>query len=172
MKRWIAGLGVCAFLSAPAIVLAGEKLFFFDEADWETFSTMAEREDVILIQEYRKGLRAWVKNDFETAAKIFLTLAGAGVAEAQYFLAGLYVNGEGVAKDFEEAMLWYERAAITGLPAAQTDLAFGYSLMNKEQASDDYEKGLSWMQKAAQPGNPKAYYGLGRIYDLDRKSVV
>ena len=39
--------------------------------------------------------------------------------EAQYNLGVMYANGEGVAKDDEESVKWYRKAAEQGLAAAK-----------------------------------------------------
>ena len=50
-----------------------------------------------------------------------------GLAIAQDHLGWMYANGEGVRKDFKEAMRWYRMAAEQGDTYAQNRLGFMYS---------------------------------------------
>jgi TPR repeat protein len=47
-----------------------------------------------------------------------------GLAEAQFFLGAMYVDGRGVARDLEEAIKSYEKAAAQGLPQAEDSLSY------------------------------------------------
>ena len=46
-----------------------------------------------------------------------------GRAVSQYILAGRLHEGKGVAKDFEQAVVWYRKAAEQGHAEAQFELA-------------------------------------------------
>ena len=46
-------------------------------------------------------------------------LAERGVATAQHSLGFMYVNGQGVPRNFELAVAWYRMAASSGLEQAQ-----------------------------------------------------
>jgi TPR repeat protein len=46
-------------------------------------------------------------------------LADSGNVQAQYKLGYLYEAGEGIEADLDKALHWYERAASTGLRAAE-----------------------------------------------------
>jgi TPR repeat protein len=50
-------------------------------------------------------------SDYETAARMFRTVAKQGDAWAQYNLGVMYDDGEGVPHDFGKAMKWYRMAA-------------------------------------------------------------
>jgi hypothetical protein len=53
-------------------------------------------------------------------------LAELGEADAQYYLGGMYHNGEGVNQDYKTAVKWYRLAADQGLAKAQDNLGFMY----------------------------------------------
>ncbi len=57
--------------------------------------------------------------DFAKAATWLKLAAQQNEAEAQYFLARLFLDGNGVEKDRAEAMLWFYRAAAQGQVPAQ-----------------------------------------------------
>ena len=49
-----------------------------------------------------------------------------GDADAQFNLSFMYLNGEGVPQDYEEAIRWFRAAAEQGLAPAQFYLGFMY----------------------------------------------
>ena len=49
-----------------------------------------------------------------------------GDISAQYNLGGMYRKGQGVTKDFREALTWYRKAAEQGLADAQYSLGWMY----------------------------------------------
>src|SRR5229473_6088037 len=53
--------------------------------------------------------------------------AEAGDADSEYRLGLCYYNGEGVAKDFSEAVKWYRKAAEQGFAKAQGYLGRCYA---------------------------------------------
>jgi TPR repeat protein len=58
-----------------------------------------------------------------TEAKAMLTTAAKqGNAWAQYGLGRVFFNGEGVAKDYTEAMRWFQQAADKDMPMHTTTL--------------------------------------------------
>ena len=59
-----------------------------------------------------------LKNDLDTLRKH----AEEGDPEAQYDLAGLYYNADGVEKDYDEAAKWLHKAAEQGHSRAQCNL--------------------------------------------------
>ncbi|MFM2366475.1 MAG: hypothetical protein RIR95_1083, partial [Pseudomonadota bacterium] len=60
------------------------------------------------------GLAAARAGDYETALREWRPLADQGHADAQAFLGAMYINGDGVARDPEEAARWYRLAADQG----------------------------------------------------------
>ena len=51
-----------------------------------------------------------------------IKLAEQGYANAQYNLGVCYYNGEGVERDYEQAVYWYEKTAEQGQEFAQYNL--------------------------------------------------
>ena len=72
--------------------------------------------------DFADGLAAYDGGDYEAALLEWRALARAGDLEAQVALAGLYMNGEGVAPDMAAAIRWYRRAGEAGHPVAQLNL--------------------------------------------------
>jgi TPR repeat protein len=75
-----------------------------------------------------RGVEAYKSGEFESALAELRPLAEEGNRRAQYFLAEMYLNGNGVPQEFAQAKLWYEKAAKTGLPEAQAALGGLYLL--------------------------------------------
>ena len=75
-----------------------------------------------------RGIEEYKSGEFESALAELRPLAEEGNRRAQYLLAEMYLNGNGVSQEFGEAKLWYEKAAKRGLPEAQAALSGLYLL--------------------------------------------
>jgi TPR repeat protein len=85
-----------------------------------------------------------------------------GNAEAQFNLGICYANGEGVAKDWDEAVKWWRKAAEQGDADAQKNL--GNSYYQGEGVAKDAVEAVKWYRKAAEQGNADAQKNLGNSY--------
>jgi len=83
-------------------------------------------------------------------------------ADAQCNLGVCYSNGDGVAKDAEQAVSWYRRAAEAGHADAQFNLGVCYS--DGDGVAKDAEQAVSWYRRAAEAGNADAQFNLGVCY--------
>ena len=81
---------------------------------------------------------------------------------AQYNLALVYENGQGVEQDHEEAVLWFRNAADQGFALAQFKLANIYS--NGQGVSQDLAQGVAWYRRAADQGHAESMHCLGVLY--------
>lgn len=93
-------------------------------------------------------------------AKIFaknLEKAQAGDAKAQKSVAYAYENGEVVAKDIQEAVKWYRKAAEQGNTSAQASLMEIYA-MDGELANEKPEECYYWAQKLYHNPNATDFY--------------
>ena len=73
-----------------------------------------------------------------------------------------YYNGDGVEKDYEKAVEYYEKAAELENAAAQNNLGLCYE--NGHGVLQDYKEAVKWYRKAAEQGNTVAQYNLGHCY--------
>ncbi|ACE05769.1 hypothetical protein Aasi_0340 [Candidatus Amoebophilus asiaticus 5a2] len=80
-------------------------------------------------------------------------------ADAQFKLGVMYHNGEGVAKDDNQAIKWFQKAAEQGNADAQFNLGVMY-----EKVEGNYKKAIKWFQKAAEQGHADAQFKLGVMY--------
>jgi uncharacterized protein len=93
-----------------------------------------------------------------SAAGWFFRAAEQGHAEAQFNLALLYLNGEGVDQDATKALEWFTRSAEQGNTDAQNNLGVIYSA--GEGVEQDIEEATKWFEKAAAQGNEEAKENL------------
>jgi len=99
---------------------------------------------------------------YSTALAKILPAARAGDPMGQYLLVSLYLNGNGVSKDTDEALKWLVKSADQGYARAQSDLGAFY-LMGRH-VTRDTERGAELLLKAARQGEPGAFYDLGVMY--------
>lgn len=85
-----------------------------------------------------------------------------GNAEAQYRLALMYGNGDGVPADLEQSLEWLGRAADQGLPDALLTLGTLYA--NGHGVSPDEAAARSWFIRAAEAGSAKAQFIAATMY--------
>ena len=72
--------------------------------------------------DYEAGVKAYYRQDYETALREFKTVAAAGDKNAQYNVGLMYLKGQGVSENPEEASRWFHRAAVQGQVDAQSFL--------------------------------------------------
>ncbi|HEY6072038.1 MAG TPA: tetratricopeptide repeat protein [Anaerolineales bacterium] len=90
---------------------------------------------------------AYNKGDYQTAYRIFKSLAERGDAGAQFSLGNMHMMGQGVPKDNAEALKWYRKAADQDHTGAQLNLGFIY-LMD-QVIPRDYVLAYMWLNIAA-----------------------
>ena len=88
--------------------------------------------------------------------------AEAGDAVAQGRLGYFYYYGEGVAKDYKEAVKWWTKSAEQGVEEAQYNLGVCYD--KGRGVEKDMNKAVKWYTKSAEQGNANAQCNLGICY--------
>jgi TPR repeat protein len=108
--------------------------------------------------------RAYYKSgDLYSAARLYRQAADQGVGGAEIGLAYLYLNGQGVPKDYAQALLWYRKAADQGWSGAQYGVGLIYA--NGWSVPQDYAQAAAWYSKAAAQGFSDAQNNLGSLYE-------
>ena len=64
--------------------------------------------------DFNKGAEAFNNGDYATALEEWTPLAEQGYPKAQFNLAYMYKNGQGVLQDYQTAAKWYTLAAEQG----------------------------------------------------------
>jgi murein DD-endopeptidase MepM/ murein hydrolase activator NlpD len=105
---------------------------------------------------------AYDNGQFGEARRIWVPLAEAGDAEAQFRLGLLFDLGQGVRKDLATAYMWYRRAAEAGLAQAQFNVAVmqDSGLVGPRNTVE----AARWYRKAAVQGHHRAQYNLAQLY--------
>ena len=110
---------------------------------------------------FEDAVAAHDRGDFSTAYRLFRSLAEQGDAKAQYNLAIMYDEGEGVALDDAEAVRWYTKAAEQGHAKAQYNLALMYE--NGEGVRHNVVAAHMWFSLALARGFDRAEPALERL---------
>lgn len=113
-------------------------------------------------QDFEKGKAAWARLDYAAALREWRPLAEQGHANAQFQLALMYGQGQGVAKDFEQAAKWLRKAAEQGLASAQSLLGLLYA--EGQGVPKNFAKSAKWYGKAAEQNDADAQFRLGLMY--------
>lgn len=98
-----------------------------------------------------------------TPASLCRKAAEQGHAEAQFSLANMYSDGDGVSQHYATAAKWYRKAADQGHAKAQLNLAVMYG--EGQGVKQDFAKAVQWCRKAAAQGSAAAHFNLGYLYD-------
>jgi hypothetical protein len=113
-------------------------------------------------QDLQKGLDAHHSGDYATALREWRPLAEQGDAWAQYNLAVMYAEGEGVLEDYAEAVRLYRLAAEQGDAWAQFNLGLMY--YNGHGVPKDDAEAVRLYRLAAEQGHAGAQSNLGVMY--------
>lgn len=102
--------------------------------------------------DFNAGEAAYTAGDFEGAARHFSALAEQGHVLAQYNLALLYEEGQGIERDYGKAREWYRRAAAQGNVDAR--YALGQMHLKGLGAPQDLVQAHLWFDLAGRPPHP------------------
>jgi len=116
----------------------------------------------VCADEIDDGLSAYRNGNYSVALQKFGKAAVQGKAVAQYNLATMYANGNGVVQDFVEAVRWYELAADQGNAAAQSNFAHAYHI--GKGMPQDLAEAVRWYKLAAAQGEGQAQLNLAYMY--------
>lgn len=106
-----------------------------------------------------RGRQLIEAGSYEQAFYELLPLAEAQDPAAQYLVGGLYLMGQGVPQDPDEARKWMIRAAHNG--HAEAAMALAQMAAKGFGSKPDTQQSLFWYRKAAEQGVDRAQYVLG-----------
>ncbi|MEG3085766.1 SPOR domain-containing protein [Sphingomonas sp. PB4P5] len=109
------------------------------------------------LADVKAGVDAWGRGDYRKAVDEWRPAANAGDAQAQFNLGQAYKLGRGVPVDMKMAEGWYRKAALQGLPQAETN--YGLALFDQGKRAD----ALPWLEKSTARGEPRAQLVLGTM---------
>ncbi|MCX5831033.1 MAG: tetratricopeptide repeat protein [Deltaproteobacteria bacterium] len=90
-------------------------------------------------------------------------LAEQGDAASQFNVGLIYYSGQGVSRDYLEALNWFSKAALQGHTIAQYNI--GYMYEKGEGTPQDYVEAAKCYRQAAERGYQLAQYNLGYMYE-------
>ncbi|MFT3808950.1 MAG: tetratricopeptide repeat protein [Micropepsaceae bacterium] len=116
-----------------------------------------------------KAYEAFLNGRYEEAIAIWLPLANAGDAAAQFNMGVMYANGLGVDRDMGVAMDWWEAAARQLHVRAAHNLALAMLAGEPHDGDRDGEPPdttaiLRYLKIGADAGYPNSEYTLGKLY--------
>lgn len=106
----------------------------------------------------------WDKSKYENALAIIAPLAMKGIAEAQFRMGWMYIQGDAVEKSLEDAALWFEKAAKQGHADAGHEIATAYRQGDGVVA--DYDKAKYWFEEAGKNGRYDSRYNLKNLEEF------
>jgi len=114
-----------------------------------------------------------VATDASKALEWYMKAADQGDAYSQYASSVFLLSGKApIVQDHAKGIAYLEKAAASGLPGAQNDLAMFY--LGGQFVEKDVAKGLKLMEESSAAGNPYSRNTLGSIYyqgELVQKDV-
>lgn len=105
--------------------------------------------------DFNDGVVAYLMGDYDKAFTTMQSLAEtADHGLAQYYLGMMYMRGQGVERDYENAGRWFRRAAENHISQAQYKL--GQFYMQGRGVPRDYEYAYAWFRTSAALRHKKA----------------
>ncbi len=114
--------------------------------------------------DYDTGLSAYGVGDYAAAMDKWKPLAEDGSARAQFSVAFMYDNGQGVPHDYATAAQWYMSAAEQGHPDAAWNLGMMYA--SGQGIRRDYVEAYKWLSIAALFGDDIIYEDRDAVAEL------
>ena len=109
--------------------------------------------------DFYDGVFAYSRGEYERAYNTMRSLAETSDHSlAQYYLAMMYLRGEGVGQSYEEAAKWFRKAAEQRVKQAQYRLAELY--MSGRGVPKDYEFAYAWYRVGAEHRHKKSMDAL------------
>ena len=130
-----------------------------DEEATKLLTMLASRGDTDAMAELAHGYRkAFQKPDYKQAFEWASRSAEKNNRVGQEILGQLYLNGQGVEKDFSKAIFYFRLSAAQNNPWAQNALGNVYE--NGWGVQSNYDEAARWYLKAAAQGNEPAKKSL------------
>ena len=120
--------------------------------------------------DYETGLSAYGVGDYAAALDHWKPLAEDGGTQAQFNLAFMYDNGQGVSHDYVTAALWYLAAAEQGHSGAAWNLGMMYA--SGQGVGQDYGAAYKWLSISAFFGDRDAYEDRDAVAELMTRSQL
>ncbi len=144
-------------VSAPTMYTSGQKSPAFPATVHQKQKTADARGGL------NGGNSTPVTKNSSQDVKDYQSAAAQGDVQAAKNLANLYLNGQGVPKDYHEALKWSLMAANKGDAEAQCCVGLIYDMALG--VPQDYKEAMNWYSKSALQGNAVAENCIGYCYE-------
>jgi Domain of Unknown Function with PDB structure (DUF3857)/Transglutaminase-like superfamily/Sel1 repeat len=111
---------------------------------------------------FDEGVNAYTAKNYKLAMARLTPFAESGDAKAQSYLGNMYEYGNGVERDYREALRWFLMAAEQG--DAHSQAHAGYMYEQGLGVARDEKLAAEWYAKAADRGYAWAQMSLGLLY--------
>ncbi len=101
-------------------------------------------------QDWEQGLKSAEQGNFKAALINYLNAAQKGDSRAMMSLGAMYEDGEGVPKNYAEAMRWFRQAAEHGATNAYDTLGLTYEI--GKTVEQNYVKAHMWFNISSANG--------------------
>lgn len=119
----------------------------------------ASAEDVV-----KRAIEAHLAGRSRHAVELLTEAAAKGNVDSMVYLGFFYRDGLGVARDYRQAGLWFEKAVAAGSTTAMYEL--GVQFERGQGVTQNYKQARDWFEKAAEGGSPQAMTSLGSLYSF------
>lgn len=123
-----------------------------------SFSLKATEPDV----DYDRGIQLLDAGQYKDALKAFGRSAKKGNLDAEYQIGIMFLEGQGINPNPEDAAYWFRKAAQNGHAASQFEI--GYCFLNGTGVQKDERMAGEWFWRAAEQGDPDAALLVARMY--------
>ena len=163
-KWWLLGNAEAKKTTAKLAKLTKSQVFIVTptlrkELSPEQFAEGKRRADNWLKQHNGQASNAQTNNATREQYQEYMVKAEKGDAKAQFTLGNCYYLGQGVTKDYVEAVKWYRKAAEQNNADAQANLGLCY--YNGDGVAKDQVEAVKWYHQAAEQNNAQAQFTLG-----------
>ena len=121
-----------------------------------------QTEKLILSEIFESALKNYHAGKYPEAFLLFQKVAEHGDASAQFNLGMMYVKGNGITLDMNQAVYWWQKAAEQGFANAQYNLGIMYA--DGYGVAQDAKHAMYWYQKSAKQGYAAAQASFGMMY--------
>jgi hypothetical protein len=136
-----------------------------ERKDKERKEKEEKEQDEIVRQELKKAVDWRLQKNYVDAFPIYYKYRDHKLFSSnnQVDLGFMYEKGNGVTKDYNEAVKWYLKAADQGNAYGQCNLGVMYE--NGKGVTKDYYEAVKWYRKSADQGNAYGQNNLGVMYE-------
>jgi TPR repeat protein/serine/threonine protein kinase len=109
-----------------------------------------------------EGISAWGAMEYDKAFPLLKYTADQGNKESYYYLANMYLNGDGTPENLREALRLYRECANMGNARCQRTLGWFYQ--DGRILPKNLSEASKWYRKAAEQGDSESQYELALMY--------